>query len=86
MSFASPTFLLGLLVVPVLLGLYVLSRRRRARYAIRYPATATVACGRASASTRPARARAKSAAGRWRAGLGRGTMAATVAAAGKRIA
>jgi Ca-activated chloride channel family protein len=42
-SFASPTFLLGLLVVPVLLGLYVLSRRRRARYAIRFPAAATVA-------------------------------------------
>ncbi|CAA9474591.1 MAG: hypothetical protein AVDCRST_MAG13-722 [uncultured Solirubrobacteraceae bacterium] len=43
MSFASPVFLLGLLLVPLLLGLYVLSRRRRSRYALRFPAAGTVA-------------------------------------------
>ncbi len=43
MSFASPVFLLGLLLVPLLLGLYVLARRRRGRYAVRFPAVATVA-------------------------------------------
>jgi Ca-activated chloride channel homolog len=36
MSFASPALLLGLLAVPVLLGLYLLVQRRRGRYAVRF--------------------------------------------------
>ena len=43
MSFAAPLFLLGLLVVPLALALEVLARRRRRRYAVRFPALATVA-------------------------------------------
>jgi Ca-activated chloride channel family protein len=42
-SFQSPVFLFGLVLVPILLGLYVLSRRRQSRYAVRFPAAATVA-------------------------------------------
>jgi len=42
-TFASPVFLLGLALLPLLLGLYALARRRRARYAVRFPAAATVA-------------------------------------------
>jgi Ca-activated chloride channel family protein len=36
MSFAAPTLLLGLLAVPVLIGLYLLVQRRRGRYAVRF--------------------------------------------------
>ena len=43
MSFQSPVFLLGLLVVPLLAALYVLARRRRSRYAVRFPAAGTLA-------------------------------------------
>jgi Ca-activated chloride channel family protein len=43
MSFAAPLWLLTLAVVPAVAALYVLVRRRRAtRYAIRFPAVATV--------------------------------------------
>ncbi len=43
MSFASPLFLLGLLVVPLVLAAEVLARRRRRRYPVRFPALATLA-------------------------------------------
>ncbi len=36
MNFLAPMLLLGLLLVPVLLGLYVLVQRRRTRYAVRF--------------------------------------------------
>jgi Ca-activated chloride channel family protein len=36
MSFERPVLLLGLLVVPVAIGLYVLAERRRMRYAVRF--------------------------------------------------
>ena len=36
MTFLEPFLLLGLLLVPVLLGLYVWAQRRRARYAVRF--------------------------------------------------
>jgi Ca-activated chloride channel homolog len=36
MSFAQPLFLLTLLVVPLVVGLYLLAERRRARYAVRF--------------------------------------------------
>src|SRR5262245_30922069 len=36
MTFAEPLFLLGLLLVPILIGLYVLVQRRRSRYAVRF--------------------------------------------------
>ncbi len=53
MSFASPWWLLALALVPALLGLQRLAGRRRRRYAVRFPATATataaVADTRASA-------------------------------------
>jgi Ca-activated chloride channel family protein len=42
-SFAAPAFLAALLLVPLLLGAQVLSRRRARRYAVRYPAVATLA-------------------------------------------
>ena len=38
MSFAEPTFLVALLLVPVLLAALVVSRRRARRYAVRYTA------------------------------------------------
>ncbi len=43
MSFQSPLFLLGLLVVPLALAALALARRRADRYVIRFPATSTVA-------------------------------------------
>jgi Ca-activated chloride channel homolog len=43
MSFASPSWLLGLLALPVLVAVYVYSQRRSRRYAIRFPAAATAA-------------------------------------------
>jgi Ca-activated chloride channel homolog len=36
MSFAAPTLLLGLLAVPVLIGLYLLVQRQRGRYTVRF--------------------------------------------------
>ena len=36
MTFLAPLLLLGLLLVPVLLGLYVWAQRRRSRYAVRF--------------------------------------------------
>jgi Ca-activated chloride channel homolog len=42
-SFASPIYLAALLLVPLLLGAYVLSRRRAQRYAVRFPAVGTLA-------------------------------------------
>jgi Ca-activated chloride channel family protein len=42
-SFASPLFLLALLLVPLGAAAHVAARRRRRRYAVRFPATATVA-------------------------------------------
>jgi Ca-activated chloride channel homolog len=42
MSFASPLWLLALAIVPAGVAAYVLARRRRRRYAIRFPAVSTV--------------------------------------------
>ncbi|HEX3874725.1 MAG TPA: VWA domain-containing protein [Solirubrobacteraceae bacterium] len=42
MSFADPYWLLGLLAVPVLLGLHILAGRRAKRYAVRFPAMASL--------------------------------------------
>jgi Ca-activated chloride channel homolog len=42
MSFASPVWLLTLALVPVGIAAYLWARRRRGRYAIRFPAVATV--------------------------------------------
>ena len=36
MTFMAPLLLLGLLLIPALLGLYVLVQRRRSRYAVRF--------------------------------------------------
>ncbi len=49
MSFKSPWLLLGLLVLAVAIGLWLLAERRRARYAVRYTnldVLATVVSGR----------------------------------------
>jgi Ca-activated chloride channel family protein len=43
LSFAAPTFLLALLLIPAGVALQRLSRRRRRRHAVRLPATATLA-------------------------------------------
>jgi len=43
MSFANPLGLLALLLVPLALGAHLAARRRATRYAIRFPATATLA-------------------------------------------
>jgi Ca-activated chloride channel family protein len=43
MSFADPVFLLALLLVPAALAAHVASRRRARRYAVRFPATSTLA-------------------------------------------
>ena len=43
MSFASPLFLLALLLVPLALAAHVGARRRARRYAVRFPAAATLA-------------------------------------------
>jgi Ca-activated chloride channel family protein len=42
-SFASPAFLAALALVPLALAAHVLVRRRARRYAVRYPAVATLA-------------------------------------------
>jgi Ca-activated chloride channel homolog len=42
-SFASPIFLLALVLVPLVLGAHVLARRRARRYAVRFPGVATLA-------------------------------------------
>ncbi len=42
MSFASPAWLIGLALVPALLGASVAARRRARRYAIRFPAVSTL--------------------------------------------
>jgi Ca-activated chloride channel family protein len=67
MSFAAPLFLLGLLIIPAGAALQVLARRRRRRYAVRFPGT-------------PVAAMAAPAAGRWRRHLPAGLLA--LAAAG----
>ena len=36
MTFLAPLLLLGLLLVPVLIGLYLWAQRRRSRYAVRF--------------------------------------------------
>ncbi|MFI5293153.1 MAG: BatA domain-containing protein [Candidatus Limnocylindrales bacterium] len=36
MTFLAPLLLLGLLLVPVLIALYVVVQRRRSRYAVRF--------------------------------------------------
>lgn len=43
MSFASPIFLLTLLIVPLALFAYAVARKRRRRYAVRFPGVATLA-------------------------------------------
>ena len=43
MSFQAPLFLTALLAVPLALGAYVLARRRRRRYAVRFPGAPTLA-------------------------------------------
>ena len=43
MSFGSPVYLLALGLVPLVLGAYLLSRRRAQRYAVRFPAVGTLA-------------------------------------------
>ena len=43
MSFASPIYLLALGLVPLVLGAYMLSRRRAHKYAVRFPAVGTLA-------------------------------------------
>lgn len=43
MSFASPAFLAALALVPLLLAAHALSRHRARRYAVRFPAVATLA-------------------------------------------
>jgi len=43
MSFQTPLFLLGLLVVPLAVAALALARRRPHRYVVRFPATATLA-------------------------------------------
>jgi Ca-activated chloride channel family protein len=42
-SFAQPLFLLGLLAVPAAVALYLLARRRRRRYAVRFTGVETLA-------------------------------------------
>ncbi|HEX4805393.1 MAG TPA: BatA domain-containing protein, partial [Conexibacter sp.] len=51
MSFATPLGLLALALVPLALALHGASRRRARRYAVRFPAAATLAlaAGRAPA-------------------------------------
>jgi Ca-activated chloride channel family protein len=43
MSFASPLWFAGLALIPIALALLLLSRRRRQRYAVRFPAVSTLA-------------------------------------------
>jgi Ca-activated chloride channel homolog len=42
-GFASPLFLVALVVVPLALGAHLLARRRARRYAVRFPGVATLA-------------------------------------------
>ena len=49
MSFASPTWLLGLLLIPLLIALSVAARRRRRRYAVRLTAAPSLRLAAASA-------------------------------------
>jgi Ca-activated chloride channel family protein len=48
-SFASPLFLLGLLLVPALVGAQALARRRRRRYAVRFTAVPALKAAAAAA-------------------------------------
>ena len=50
MSFAAPLFLLGLLAVPAGVALHLLARRRRRRYAVRYPGASVAALAAPAAS------------------------------------
>jgi Ca-activated chloride channel family protein len=43
MTFASPLFLLALLAIPAVAAAYAIARRRRRRFAVRFPATAVFA-------------------------------------------
>jgi Ca-activated chloride channel family protein len=43
MSFAAPIFLLAALIVPLLAGAWLFERRRRRRYAVRFPGASVVA-------------------------------------------
>ena len=43
MSLSSPIYLLGLLVLPLVAGAYAVARRRRRRFAVRFPAVAVFA-------------------------------------------
>jgi len=45
-SFSEPQYLLALLVVPLLAGAFALARRRRRRYAVRFPAAVVLAAAR----------------------------------------
>jgi Ca-activated chloride channel family protein len=67
MSFGQPLMLLALLLVPLLLALQVASRRRARRYAVRFPAAATLAL---AAGRTPA----------WRQGLPIALLLASIAA------
>ncbi len=49
MSFGTPLWLLALVLVPVMLAAYLAARRRTRRYAIRYPALATLRAAGAQA-------------------------------------
>src|SRR5947208_13434501 len=42
MSFQAPVFLLGLLIVPLLVGALIVERRRRRRYVVRFTGVATL--------------------------------------------
>lgn len=55
MSFQAPLFLVGLVVVPLLIALTVLARRRERRYVVRLPSVPTLAAVAAQAGS-----------GRWR--------------------
>lgn len=43
MSFQSPLFLLGLVLVPLLVAAFLIAQRRRRRYAVRFPGVSTLA-------------------------------------------
>lgn len=51
MSFASPVFLLGLLLIPAVIAAYAAARRRRTRFAVRFTALPAL---KAAAATVPA--------------------------------
>jgi Ca-activated chloride channel family protein len=54
-AFSSPLWLLALLAVPALLGLQQASRARRRRYAVRFPAAASLAAAAPAVSQWPRR-------------------------------